>query len=117
MALPLGAHFHTTSATQTRVSPVKALRVMPLAAHPSSSCLSALALSTDKPARQLWLSPMSPPLCAVSAHMPAPLRLLSPPGKLRPRPNSAPSSMKWSVGASQVICTPSSPYWVPSSAW
>ena len=117
MALPLGAHFQTASATQTRVRPLNRLLTrLPEASRPLKPWSAARALSIDSPARQLWLSPMSPPLWAVSAVMPAPLRLVSVPGKLRPRPSSMPNSMNWSVGASQFSCTPSSPYWPPSIA-
>src|SRR5205085_10539268 len=102
VALPFGAHFQIASATHTRVLPLNALvSTLPLLSAATRRCASALALSTDKPARQLLLSPTSPPVCAVNALMPAPLRELSLPGKLRPRPSSAPSSMYWSVGASQ----------------
>src|SRR6185369_8406072 len=118
VALPLGAHFHTASATHTRVRPLKEL----VTASPATFVCTRLwslscAFSTDRPARQLWLSPMSPPRCAVSTEAPAPLPPDWLPGKLRPRPTSAPSSMKVSLGASQVSCSPSSPNCVPRKAW
>src|ERR1700760_3875356 len=65
VALPFGAHFQIASATQTRVLPVKeSVTCWPAALVASSDWLVALALSIDRPARQLELSPRSPPVWA-----------------------------------------------------
>ena len=94
VALPSGAHFQIASATHTRVLPVRALRTTRPVMSVAMSCWSlAFAFNTESPARQLLLSPKSPPACAVSAPMPAPLRPVSVPGKLWPRPSSPPSAM------------------------
>src|SRR5690349_9910469 len=81
VALPFGAHFQTASATQTRVLPLNdCAKRLPAASVATSPCSLAFASSTETPARQLWLSPMSPPACAVSASIPGPLRFESLPG-------------------------------------
>ena len=93
VALPLGAHFQIASAIQTRVLPLNASSTWsPRALAATSPWSLAFAFSIESPARQLWLTPMSPPVWAKSDVMPAPLREVSVPGKLRPRPSSAPSS-------------------------
>src|SRR5215472_11287406 len=118
VALPFGAHFQIASAIQTRVLPLNdCANLVPAASVATRPWSVALASSIEMPARQLWLAPMSPPVCAVSATMPGPLRFESLPGYVRPRPSSTPNSTYWSIGGSHDSCTPSSPYWPPSIAW
>src|SRR6478672_10950166 len=108
--LPLGAHFHVKSAMATSLLPEKArLEGAPRASSSDHGRSSARVDSHDSPARQLWLSPMSPPVCANTAAEPAPLVARSVPGKLEPLPTSAPSSKNCSIGAIQRACSPSLP--------
>jgi hypothetical protein len=61
---------------------------------------AALVRRYERPTRQLALSPMSSPTCANAANEFAPFLLRSVPGNDAPRPDSMPSSMKRSAGAS-----------------
>jgi len=71
----VAAPFPDRIATQTRRAAVnESVTMLPLALVASRPWLLAFAFSVEMPARQLWLSPMSPPGMAKNDDMPAPLR-------------------------------------------